>query len=84
MEAIMFHLIWFFLVGGFAGWLAGKVTRGKGFGILGDIVLGIAGSLIGRILFGLLGLGAYGLVGSLVVATVGAVVLVVALRALRR
>jgi uncharacterized membrane protein YeaQ/YmgE (transglycosylase-associated protein family) len=80
----MFHLIGFLLVGGLAGFLAGKLTRGRGFGVIGDIVIGIAGSLIGRFLFGLLGLGAFGLIGSLVMATIGAVVLVIVIRALRR
>jgi uncharacterized membrane protein YeaQ/YmgE (transglycosylase-associated protein family) len=80
----MFHLIGFLLVGGLAGFLAGKLTRGRGFGVIGDIVIGIAGSLIGRFLFGLLGLGAFGLIGSLVMATIGAVVLVIIIRALRK
>ena len=80
----MFHLIWFLLVGGLAGFLAGKLTRGRGFGVIGDIVIGIAGSLVGRFLFGLLGLGAFGLIGSLVMATIGAVVLVIVIRALRK
>jgi uncharacterized membrane protein YeaQ/YmgE (transglycosylase-associated protein family) len=80
----MFHLLGFLLVGGLAGFLAGKLTRGRGFGVIGDIVIGIAGSLIGRFLFGLLGLGAFGLIGSLVMATIGAVVLVIVIRALRK
>jgi uncharacterized membrane protein YeaQ/YmgE (transglycosylase-associated protein family) len=84
MEEAMISLLWFLLIGGLAGWLAGKLTRGRGFGVIGDIAVGIAGSLIGRLLFGLLGLGAYGFIGSLVMATIGAVVLVIALRAVRR
>ena len=80
----MFSLIGFLIVGGIAGFLAGKLTRGRGFGVIVDILIGIAGSLIGRILFGLLGLGAYGLIGSLVMATVGAVVLVIVIRAVKK
>lgn len=83
-EEAMFHFIWFLLVGGIAGFLAGKLTRGRGFGVIGDIGIGIAGSLIGRFLFGLVGLGAFGLIGSLVMATIGAVVLVIVIRTLRK
>lgn len=77
------HFLWFLFIGGIAGWLAGKLTRGRGFGILGDVIIGAIGSIVGRFLFGLLGLGAYGLIGSLVMATVGAVVFVVLIRILK-
>jgi uncharacterized membrane protein YeaQ/YmgE (transglycosylase-associated protein family) len=78
------NLIWFLLVGLIAGWLAGKLTRGSGFGVLGDIVIGVIGAFVGGLLFGLLGLGASGLIGSIVVATVGAVVLVLVVRAIKK
>lgn len=63
------------LIGGIAGWLAGKIMRGGGFGILGNIAVGIVGSFAGRFVFGLLGLSAGGWIGSLVMSTIGAVIL---------
>ncbi len=77
------HLVWFLLVGLIAGWLAGKVTRGSGFGVLGDIVIGVIGAFIGGFLFRQVGIFASGTLGSVIVATVGAVVLVYVVRALK-
>ena len=71
------------LIGILAGWLAGKIMRGRGFGIVGDLLLGIVGSLLGGVVFGLLGLHAYSLVGSIVVATVGAMLLLYLVRRIR-
>ncbi len=70
------YLIWEIAIGILAGFLAGKIMRGAGYGILMDLVLGIVGSVVGGFVFSLLGLQAYGIVGSLVVATAGAVMLV--------
>lgn len=67
--------IWFILIGAAAGWIAGKLMKGRGFGLLGNIMVGVIGGLLGGFLFGLLGLSAVGLIGSLVTAVVGAVVL---------
>jgi uncharacterized membrane protein YeaQ/YmgE (transglycosylase-associated protein family) len=78
------NLIWFLLIGLVAGWLAGKVMRGKGYGVLGDIVIGAIGGVVGGWLFGLLGISAGGLIGALITAFVGAVVLIWLLRLLRR
>ena len=72
--------IWFILIGAIAGWLAGLITKGSGFGLLGDIVVGIVGALVGGFVFSLIGLAAYGTLGSLVTATVGAVILLAVLR----
>ena len=69
-------LLYAILVGLVAGWLAGKVMKGGGYGVLMDIVLGIAGGVIGRILFGLLGLSSWNLLGSIIVSFVGAVLLI--------
>jgi uncharacterized membrane protein YeaQ/YmgE (transglycosylase-associated protein family) len=69
-------LIAFLLIGAVAGWLAGLLMRGGGFGLLGNIVVGIVGAFIGGFLFGLVGLSAgSGLIGSLITAVVGAAVL---------
>ena len=67
--------VWFLLLGALAGWIAGQITKGRGFGILGNIVVGVLGGLLGGFLFGLLGLSSTGMIGSLVTAVVGAVAL---------
>lgn len=77
-------LIWFLLIGLIAGWLAGQVMKGGGFGIVGDMIVGVIGALLGGWLFGMLGISAGGLIGALVTAFVGAVILIVILRALKR
>jgi len=77
-------LIWFLLIGLIAGWLAGQVMRGGGYGIVGDMIVGVIGAVIGGWLFGLLGIAAGGLIGSIITAFVGAVVLIAILRAIRR
>jgi uncharacterized membrane protein YeaQ/YmgE (transglycosylase-associated protein family) len=78
-------MIYSILVGLIAGWLAGQVMRGGGYGVLMDIVLGLLGGLIGGWLFGSLGIWpAGGIVGSIVVSFVGAVILVGLTRMLRR
>ena len=68
-----------------AGWLAGVLVKGGGYGLVGDMVVGILGALLGGYLFGSLG-GAVGggLLGSIVVATLGAVILIVILRVIKR
>lgn len=68
-------IVWFLLIGIAAGFLAGKIAKGSGFGLLGDLILGVLGAVLGGFLLGLLGITAGGLVGSLVTATLGAVVL---------
>jgi uncharacterized membrane protein YeaQ/YmgE (transglycosylase-associated protein family) len=75
-------LIWEIAIGILAGWLAGKIMRGQGYGVLMDLLLGMVGSVIGGFVFSLLGLHAYGLVGSIVVATAGAVILLFLVRRL--
>jgi uncharacterized membrane protein YeaQ/YmgE (transglycosylase-associated protein family) len=71
------------LIGILAGWLAGKIMRGRGFGLVGDLILGLVGSLLGGLVFGLFGLGSYNLIGSIVVATVGAMLLLYLVRQIR-
>ena len=74
-------LLWWIVVGLIAGFLAGVVMRGGGFGIVGDIVVGILGAIIGGFVAGLLGLGASGLVGTIIIAFLGACILIALLRA---
>ncbi len=70
-------LIYAVIVGLIAGWLAGQVMKGGGYGILVDILLGILGGIVGRWVFGVLGFHTDGrLVPSIIVSFVGAVILV--------
>jgi len=75
----MLHAI---IVGLIAGWLAGKMMRGYGYGPLCDLVLGLIGGIVGSIVFGAFGLHAAHLIGSLTVSTVGAMLLVAGARIL--
>jgi uncharacterized membrane protein YeaQ/YmgE (transglycosylase-associated protein family) len=77
-------LLWFVLIGLAAGWLAGQIMKGGGFGLVGDLIVGVIGALLGGFLFGLLGLQAVGLIGSLITATVGAIVLIALLRLINK
>ncbi len=75
-------LLGWVIIGGLAGAFAGKVMRGAGFGLLGDIVVGIVGALVGEFLLGFLISGTVGLIGSFVVAFIGACFLLALLYAL--
>jgi len=68
-------LIIFLAIGALAGWLAGNIMKGSGFGIIGNIIVGIVGAVLGGFLIGLLGFIAVGLIGAIISATVGAIVL---------
>jgi len=68
-------LIAFLFIGAIAGWLAGTLMKGRGFGLFGNIVVGILGAVIGGYVFGLLGVSAGGMIGSIVTATAGAGIL---------
>ncbi len=67
--------LWFILIGIVAGFVAGTLMRGGGFGILVNLVVGIIGAVLGGWVFGLLGIHTTGIIGSLVTATVGAIIL---------
>ncbi len=68
-------LLIFLAIGAVAGWLAGTIMKGGGFGLLGNIVVGILGAVVGGFVFGLLGISAGGLIGSIFTATAGAALL---------
>lgn len=79
------EFIWFILIGLVAGWLAGQIMKGGGFGVIGDIVVGVIGALLGGFLFRFFGVSlGGGLLGSIVVATIGAIVLIFLLRLIKR
>jgi len=77
-------LLWTIIIGIIAGWLAGLIVKGRGMGVLIDLVVGIIGALIGGFVAGLIGLAAYGLIGRLAIATLGAVLLLLLVRAIKK
>jgi len=79
------EFIWFILIGLVAGWLAGQLMKGGGYGVIGDIVVGVLGALLGGFLFSFFGVSlGGGLLGSIVVATIGAVLLILISRLIKR
>ena len=73
------------LVGAIAGWLAGQIVQGTGFGLVGDILIGIVGAFIGSWLLPQLGIAlGVGLIAAIVNATIGAIVLLVIIRLVKR
>ena len=78
-------IIWWIVVGLIAGWLAGKVMRGGGYGVLMDILIGMVGAVLGGWLFGMLGIyPGLGLIGSILVAFVGACILLWIVRLIKK
>ena len=77
-------IIIFLVIGAVAGWLAGTLMKGGGFGLLGNIIVGIIGSVVGGFVFGLLGISAGGLIGSIITATAGAALLLFILRIIKK
>jgi uncharacterized membrane protein YeaQ/YmgE (transglycosylase-associated protein family) len=69
------NLLWFLIIGVIAGWLAGQIMKGKGFGLIGNLIVGVIGAIIGGFVFDALGIVAYGLIGSLIASLVGAIIL---------
>jgi len=79
------ELLYFIVIGIVAGWLAGQIMKGGGFGLLGDLVVGVIGALLGGLLFREAGVWpGGGILGSILVATIGAVILLFLLRLFRR
>jgi uncharacterized membrane protein YeaQ/YmgE (transglycosylase-associated protein family) len=77
-------ILYFLIIGLIAGFLAGKVMRGTGYGLVGDLIVGCIGALLGGWLLGLLGLHWGGFIGSLITAFIGAVILIWLVGLLRR
>jgi uncharacterized membrane protein YeaQ/YmgE (transglycosylase-associated protein family) len=69
------NLLMFLVIGVVAGWLAGLLTRGNGFGLVGNLVVGILGAIVGGYLFDFLGIYTYGILSTIIMASIGAVVL---------
>lgn len=77
-------LVIFLAIGAVAGWLAGTLMKGGGFGLLGNIVIGIIGAVVGGFVFSLLGISAGGLIGSIITATAGAIILLFVIRLIKQ
>ena len=78
------NILWFLIIGIAAGWIAGQIMKGSGFGVIGDLVIGAIGGVLGGYLFGLLGVNLGGLIGQLITAVIGAVVLIAVIRLIKR
>jgi uncharacterized membrane protein YeaQ/YmgE (transglycosylase-associated protein family) len=72
-------LLAWLVVGVIAGWLAGVVMKGSGYGVIGDLIIGLIGAVIGGFIFSLVG-ASYGLLGSIFVAFIGACILIAVVR----
>jgi uncharacterized membrane protein YeaQ/YmgE (transglycosylase-associated protein family) len=78
------NLIVFLAIGALAGWLAGIIMKGRGFGLIGDIIVGIVGAVLGGFVFGLFGITTGGIIGAIVMATIGAVILLYLISKIKR
>lgn len=77
-------LIIFLAVGASAGWLAGNIMEGRGFGLIGNIIVGIVGAVLGGFVFGLLGIITGGFAGTIIMATIGAILLLYIISILKK
>ena len=66
--------IWFILIGACSGYIAGKITKGGGFGLIMNLIIGIIGGLVGGFIFGLFGFATTNIIGSLITSVVGAII----------
>lgn len=67
-------MLWSLIIGLIAGWLAGKISRGSSFGLVGNLAVGVIGAYVGGFLFSLMGFNNYGTIGTIIVSTIGAMV----------
>jgi len=78
------NLIWWAVVGLIAGWAAGRIMKGGGYGVVMDIVLGIIGAIVGGWVMSAVGVHAGGFIGTIIVAIIGAVILIWVTRMLKK
>lgn len=76
-------LVVFIIIGGIAGWLAGQIMKGRGFGLSVNVLVGVVGAFIGGFLLGVLGFSPTHLLGQIISATIGAVLLLYLVRLVR-
>lgn len=77
-------LLIFLAIGALVGWLAGLIVKGRGFGVIGNMIVGIIGAVVGGFVFDFLGITTGGLLGSIVMATIGAVILLYLISIIKR
>jgi len=80
----MAAFITFIIVGLIAGWIAGLIMKGRGLGVLGDIIVGVIGALLGGYIFRQFGITGTGFLGSVITAVVGAVILLLIISLVRK
>ena len=73
---VMMNLLIFLLIGAVAGWIAGNLMKGGGYGLVGNMVIGVIGAFIGKYVFGYLGFSFGGMIGTLMAAVLGSVILI--------
>ena len=81
---MIMSLVWWIVIGLIAGWAAGKIMKGGGYGVVMDMVLGIVGAVVGGWLMGLLGIYSGSLLGTIIIAIIGAVFLIWLSRILKK
>jgi uncharacterized membrane protein YeaQ/YmgE (transglycosylase-associated protein family) len=74
----------FLVLGALAGWISGLMTKGQGFGLLGNMIVGIVGAFLGGFCFGLLGIAAHNFLGQLIFAVLGALLFLWLLRFIKK
>lgn len=77
-------ILWVLLVGLIAGWLAGVLVRGRGYGVLADIIIGILGALVGGFVFGVIGIRASNILGELMLAVIGSLIFLAIAKAIHK
>ena len=83
LESVVFATAGVFF-GLIAGWIAGLIMKGRGLGIVGDIIVGVIGALLGGFLFALLGVDIGGFLGTIIAAVIGAVILLFIISLIKR
>ena len=83
-KEIRMNILIMLAIGAVAGWLAGILMKGGGFGLIGNIIIGVFGAVVGGFIFSFLGISAGGLIGSIVMATVGAAILLAIVGVIKR
>lgn len=78
------QFITFLILGALAGWLSGLISKGRGFGLVGNMIVGIVGAFLGGFLFGLLGISAHNFLGQLIFAVLGALLFLWLLRFIKK
>lgn len=78
------NILYGVIIGGIAGWLAGQIKKGSGFGLFGNIIVGILGGFVGSIVFGFFGIEDTNILGSVLISTAGAVIFLTILNLFRK